>query len=129
MGWHGMGDRLSQEVQGLCAVGGKKLKTISFLAKTMDTRSQCQGGQNLSSGGQDGKGVGSWDLAERCLVRGEDMLRESRLRAHCTTRAPQTLCHDRGGELEQIQFLLGHASVQNNGTLTRLQAESRTSGE
>src|SRR5215469_9331471 len=22
------------------------------------------------------------------------------------------LCHDRGGELEQIQFLLGHASVQ-----------------
>jgi hypothetical protein len=34
MGWHGMGDRLSQEVQGLCAVRGKKLKTISFLAKT-----------------------------------------------------------------------------------------------
>jgi integrase-like protein len=22
------------------------------------------------------------------------------------------LCHDRGGELEQIQFMLGHASVQ-----------------
>jgi hypothetical protein len=25
------------------------------------------------------------------------------------------LCHDSGGELEQIQFLLGHASVQTTG--------------
>jgi hypothetical protein len=27
-------------------------------------------------------------------------------------RSCAKLCHDRGGELEQIQFLLGHASVQ-----------------
>jgi len=27
-------------------------------------------------------------------------------------RTRAKLCHDRGGELEQIQFLLGHASVQ-----------------
>jgi hypothetical protein len=28
------------------------------------------------------------------------------------SRSCAKLCHDRGGELEQIQFLLGHASVQ-----------------
>jgi site-specific recombinase XerC len=39
-----------------------------------------------------GKVGGSWDLAERCVVRGEDMLRESRLRTHCTARSPQDLC-------------------------------------
>jgi hypothetical protein len=31
---------------------------------------------------------------------------------HDLRRTCAKLCHDRGGELEQIQFLLGHASVQ-----------------
>ena len=35
---------------------------------------------------------GARDLAERCVVRGQDMLRESRLRTHCTTRPAQDLC-------------------------------------
>ena len=61
-------------------------------SRPVDMRSQCYGGQNLSSSRPDGKGVGSWDLAERCVVRGEDMLRESRLRTHCTARSPQDLC-------------------------------------
>lgn len=31
---------------------------------------------------------------------------------HDLRRTCAKLCHDRGGEIEQIQFLLGHASVQ-----------------
>ena len=31
---------------------------------------------------------------------------------HDLRRTCAKLCHDGGGELEQIQFLLGHASVQ-----------------
>lgn len=31
---------------------------------------------------------------------------------HDLRRTCAKLCHDSGGELEQIQFLLGHASVQ-----------------
>ena len=61
-------------------------------SRPMDMRSQCYGGQDLSSSRPDGKGVGSWDLTERCVVRGEDMRRESRLRTHCTARSPQDLC-------------------------------------
>ena len=41
------------------------------------------GGQDLSSGRQSGKGVGQRHLAECCLVRGQDLLRESGLGAHC----------------------------------------------
>jgi len=35
--------------------------------------------------------VGQWYLAECGLVRGQNLLRESRLRAHCTPRSAQ-LC-------------------------------------
>jgi hypothetical protein len=35
--------------------------------------------------------VGQRPLAERCLVRGQNLLRESRLGAHCTAR-PAALC-------------------------------------
>jgi len=34
------------------------------------------------------------------------------VRPAARSRTCAKLCHDRGGELEQIQFLLGHASVQ-----------------
>jgi site-specific recombinase XerD len=33
------------------------------------------------------------------------------LRTTCAAHAP-VCCHEAGGELEQIQFLLGHVSVQ-----------------
>jgi site-specific recombinase XerD len=35
-----------------------------------------------------------------------------RLAPHDLLRSCARLCHDSGGELEQIQFLLGHFSVQ-----------------
>ena len=40
-----------------------------------------------------------------------------KLAPHDLRRSCARLCHSAGGELEQIQFLLGHASVQ---TISRL---------
>jgi len=49
-----------------------------------------------------------WDVVKRCAKNaGIDHLAPHDLRRRCAR-----LSHDRGGELEQIQFLLGHASVQ-----------------
>src|SRR5215472_16244575 len=49
---------------------------------------------------------GTW--SELCCQRvGLEHIAPHDLRRTCAK-----LCHDRGGELEQIQFLLGHASVQ-----------------
>jgi integrase len=36
----------------------------------------------------------------------------SKLAPHDLRRSCARLCHESGGELEQIQFLLGHVSVQ-----------------
>jgi site-specific recombinase XerD len=36
----------------------------------------------------------------------------SKLAPHDLRRSCARLCHEAGGELEQIQFLLGHVSVQ-----------------
>jgi site-specific recombinase XerD len=36
----------------------------------------------------------------------------SKLAPHDLRRSCALLCHEAGGELEQIQFLLGHVSVQ-----------------
>jgi site-specific recombinase XerC len=33
-----------------------------------------EGGQSLPSGRTEGKGVGPWHLAERCMVRGQNLL-------------------------------------------------------
>ena len=38
-----------------------------------------------------------------------------RLAPHGLRRACARLCHSAGGELEQIQFLLGHVSIQMTG--------------
>jgi len=38
-----------------------------------------------------------------------------RIAPHDLRRTCAKLCHASGGELEQIQFLLGHASVQTTG--------------
>jgi len=46
------------------------------------------------------------------------------LAPHDLRRTCARLCHLAGGELEQIQFLLGHASVE---TLSAIWAASRTS--
>ena len=43
------------------------------------------------------------------------------LAPHDLRRTCARLCHQAGGELEQIQFLLGHVSVQNNGAVFGLQ--------
>jgi hypothetical protein len=49
-----------------------------------------------------------WYAVKRCAKRaGIDNLAPHDLRRTCAR-----LCHEAGGELEQIQFLLGHASVQ-----------------
>ena len=49
-----------------------------------------------------------WDVVKRCAKNARiDHLAPYDLRRSCAR-----LCHDLGGELEQIQFLLGHASVQ-----------------
>ena len=49
-----------------------------------------------------------WYVVRTCCQRaGLDHIAPHDLRRTCAK-----LCHDRGGELEQIQFLLGHASVQ-----------------
>ena len=58
-----------------------------------------------------GKGISQnvvWYVVKTCCERaGLEHIAPHDLRRTCAK-----LCHDRGGELEQIQFLLGHASVQ-----------------
>src|ERR1700691_1880326 len=59
--------------------------------------------------------MGERHLTECRVVRREDLLRKSGPGAYCSADLRRTcakLCHTSGGELEQIQFLLGHASVQ-----------------
>jgi len=58
-----------------------------------------------------GKGISQnvvWYVVRACCERvGLEHIAPHDLRRTCAK-----LCHDSGGELEQIQFLLGHASVQ-----------------
>jgi site-specific recombinase XerD len=58
-----------------------------------------------------GKGISQnvvWYVVRSCCRRaGLERIAPHELRRTCAK-----LCHDSGGELEQIQFLLGHASVQ-----------------
>lgn len=49
-----------------------------------------------------------WHVVKECAER----LRVSKLAPHDLRRSCARLCHESGGELEQIQFLLGHVSVQ-----------------
>ena len=49
-----------------------------------------------------------WYTVKRCAAQaGLENLAPHDLRRSCAR-----LCHGSGGELEQVQFLLGHASVQ-----------------
>src|SRR6201984_1430487 len=58
-----------------------------------------------------GRGISQnvvWYVVRTCCQRAG----LERIAPHDLRRTCAKLCHDRGGELEQIQFLLGHASVQ-----------------
>jgi len=57
------------------------------------------------------KGIGRWLIS---LVKGGHIRRAGleHIAPHDLRRTCAKLCHSNGGELEQIQFLLGHASVQ-----------------
>src|SRR5579864_6954387 len=58
-----------------------------------------------------GKGISQnvvWYVVRTCCERAG----LEHIAPHDLRRTFAKLCHDRGGELEQIQFLLGHASVQ-----------------
>ena len=66
-----------------------------------------------------------WYVVRNCAKRLEiDHLVPHDLRRTCTK-----LCHVNGVELEQIQFLLGHASGPDDRALLGLQAESGRTGE
>jgi integrase len=59
--------------------------------------------------------LGRRHLGKRRVVCRQELLRKGRTGSHCPYDLRRTcakLCHSNGGELEQIQFLLGHASVQ-----------------
>src|SRR5438270_13485107 len=68
-------------------------------------------GQRVFLGKVWGRGLSQnvvWYVVRTCCEKaGLEHIAPHDLRRTCAK-----LCHDRGGELEQIQFLLGHASVQ-----------------
>ena len=49
-----------------------------------------------------------WSVVRECVAKAEI----AKLAPHDLRRTCARLCHVAGGELEQIQFLLGHLSVQ-----------------
>jgi integrase len=78
-----------------------------------------------------GKGISEnviWYVVRRCA----DKVQLVHLAPHDLRRTCAKLCHASGGELEQIQFLLGHVSVltterylrADHRTISRMQAES-----
>jgi site-specific recombinase XerD len=83
--------------------------------RPVDPGSEHYIGQVVSSGAQDGKNPGErltekavWHVVrEYARKAGIDKLAPHDLRRTCAR-----LCYAAGGELEQIQFLLGHVSIQ-----------------
>jgi integrase len=74
------------------------------------------------------RGLGNEDHGENGLACREGIRGEAgsfKARAHDLRRSCARFCHDSGGELEQIQFLLGHVSVQ---TTEKYWAVSNDSG-
>ncbi len=59
-----------------------------------------------------------WHVVKNCAKRA----RIDKLAPHDLRRTCARLCRDAGGELEQIQFLLGHVSVQNDRKVPRVHA-------
>jgi site-specific recombinase XerD len=83
--------------------------------RPVDPGSEHYIGQVVSSGAQNGEGLGReatekavWHVVrEYAKKAGIDKLAPHDLRRTCAR-----LCYAAGGELEQIQFLLGHVSIQ-----------------
>jgi integrase len=70
-----------------------------------------------------GKGISEnvvWYVVPKCAQR----MQLDHLAPHDLRRICAKLCHVNGGELDQIQFFLGHASA-----LSRMQGESGETGE
>ena len=82
----------------------------------MDSGSEHYIGQDVSSCAQDVENLGREADGKGCLARGSGVCRESRHRQVSAARPPPDLCTSlprrAGGEMEQIQFLLGHISIQ-----------------
>jgi integrase len=58
-------------------------------------------------------GVGRWHVAQGAVVRAAAARASiDKLAPHDLRRTCARLCHLAGGELDQIQFLLGHVSIQ-----------------
>src|SRR6202051_4090667 len=84
-------------------------------ARSMDSGSGHQAGQNLSRGRQNWESMGSgisqnvvWYVVKTfCEKAGLEHIAPHDLQRTCAK-----LCHSNGGEIEQLQFLLGHAPVQ-----------------
>lgn len=75
-----------------------------------------------------GRGVSQnvvWYVVKSCCER----VGLQHIAPHDLRRTCAKLCHSNGGELEQIQFLLGSCFGANDGALSRVQTESRPSGE
>jgi len=67
----------------------------------------------------------AWYVVKTCCERaGVQQIAPHDLRRTCAK-----LCHSSGGELEQIQFLLGHGLGADDRTLSRLQTELVASGQ
>ena len=83
--------------------------------RPVDPGSEHYIGQVVSSRAQDRANLGREADREGGLARGSGVCLEGWVRQVSAPRSPQTcarLCYAAGGELEQIQFLLGHVSIQ-----------------
>ncbi len=84
-------------------------------ARRVDGGCRDQGRKDFSKSEPDRKGLGQSNFPECGLVRGKGCCEKAgleRIAPHDLRRTCAKLCHSSGGEIEQIQFLLGHASVQ-----------------
>src|SRR5215472_8338623 len=95
-------------------------------------------GQVISSRAQSGENLGGEADGKGGVARSSGVCRESRYRQVGAARPPQLcrmrhrrrtcarLCYAAGGELEQIQFLLGHVSIQTTERYLGCKADSQT---
>jgi len=83
-------------------------------------------------GWQKGKGVGQRVIAERRLVRGQNVLPESRPGAHCATRSAENLCKAVSRQRRRVgadSVSAGARICTNDRTLSWVQTKPWTSGE
>jgi integrase len=83
--------------------------------RPVDPGSEHYIGQVVSSGAQDGDNLGREADGKGGLARGSGVSTKAgigKLAPHDLRRTCARLCYAAGGELEQIQFLLGHVSIQ-----------------